>query len=315
MGHHYVPRFYLKNFAFNEEKTLVYSMTKEGIIPDKPNAINDICQKENYNTHLQENWQGQLECSHSIVLEKFIKNLDSGNFNLSRHLVEFVCFMIGNNIFIREKIMEELDRWLKVEIKGDHINRTVPIDKGYRRKFDLSIVFSVKAYKELKSWRFETIGVADNSKFFITSDNPISLFNPENIAISPGIEVTFDYNDESKPVPADGMLGKMQFPITLKSVSFERDVVMIFPITPSFCMLGFSDRDRHASYRSFMSGADRNSRHLPFLNILTYASCNRAVYAYSTDFLRKVDADKHIFQDYCNTLRLIPSLDLILGKN
>ena len=314
MGHHYVPRFYLKNFAFNAEKTLVYSMTKKGKIPDKPNAINDICQKENYNTRQQENRQGQLESFHSIVLEDFIKNLDSGDFNLSRPLIEFVCFMMGNNILIREKIMEELDRRLKVQIKGDRINRTVPIDKGYRGRFDLSIAFLERSYRELESWKFEPIGVADNSKFFITSDNPISLFNPENVAIPPGIGVTFDY-DERIPVPVEGLPGTMRFPITLKSVSFERDVVMVFPITPDYCILGFSDRGRHASYRSFMKSTDGNGRHLPFLNVLTYAMCNRAVYAYSRDFLGKVDADKHIFQNYCGSNGLIPSLDLVLGIN
>ena len=56
MGHHYVPRFYLKNFAFDEDKPKnelqVFSMTKEGMIPDKPNAVSNICQKENYNTVL-----------------------------------------------------------------------------------------------------------------------------------------------------------------------------------------------------------------------------------------------------------------------
>lgn len=54
MRHHYVPRFYLKNFASDEKETLVYSMTKKGEIPNKPNAISDICQKENYNTLEQE---------------------------------------------------------------------------------------------------------------------------------------------------------------------------------------------------------------------------------------------------------------------
>ena len=315
MGHHFVPRFYLKNFAFNEEKTLVYSMNKEGKIPDKPSPISKICAKENYNTLQQENKQGQLERFHSSVLEDFIKNLDSRNFKLSCPLVELVCFIMGNNLLIREKVMEELDRRLKVQIKGDNINRTVPIHKGYRGKFDLSIAFSERAYKELESWRFEPIGVADNSKFFITSDNPVSLFNPENVAIPTEIGVTFNYNDERIPVPVEGLPGTMHFPITLKSVSFERDVVMVFPITHSYCMLGFSDRDRHASYISFMKGNDRKGTHLPFLNILTYAMCNRAVYAYSKNFLRKVDADKHIFQNYCGSNRLVPSFDLVLSIN
>ena len=61
-------------------------------------------------------------------------------------------------------------------------------------------------------------------------------------------------------------------------------------------ILGFSDVERYDSYRNFMEGPDRNSNHLPILNILTYAMCNRAVYAPSLDLLRKVDAHKHIFK-------------------
>ena len=318
MGHHYVPRFYLKNFAFNENKPKnepqVFSMTKKGMIPDKPNAVSDICQKENYNTLEQESKQTQLENFHSIILEDFISDLNSGNFKLSRHLLEFISFMMGNNILIRGKIMKELNKRLKVRIESNTYNRTVPIDTGYRGKFDLSIVFAEKVYKELESWRFDPIGVADGIKFFITSDNPVSLFNPENVAIPPGIGVQFTVDEEKVPVAVDGMPDKMQFPITLNSVSLEADVVMFFPITPSYCILGFSDVERYDSYRSFMEGPDRNNNHLPILNILTYAMCNKAVYAHSFDLLRKVDADKHIFQDFCNSNGLIPSFDLVLGK-
>lgn len=216
--------------------------------------------------------------------------------------------------------MEELDKRLKVRIESSNINRTVPIDKGYRGKFDLSIVFAERVYKKLENWRFEPIVVAGGSKFFITSDNPISIFNPEilnpaNVAIPPKIGVTFLYDDERVPIPVDGLQGKLQFPITLENVSFGEDVVIFFPLTPIHCILGFSDRERHDSYRSFMKSPGGDGRHLPILNILTYATCNKAVYSHSCDLLKRVDAEKHIFQNYYNSNEFIPSFDFVLTKS
>ena len=89
---------------------------------------------------------------------------------------------------------------------------------------------------------------------------------------------------------------------------------MIFPITPNFCMLGFSDKERHASYASFMGGSNRNNDPLALINIMIYASCNRAVYSHSIDFLKGIRDDKQNFQDYCSSNGLIPSFDLVLGK-
>ena len=206
MGHHYVPRFYLKNFAFNEEETLVYSMTKEGVIPIEPNDVGDICQKANYNTPQQEQKQNQLETYYSGVLEEFIQNPKPGNSKLSEDFVKFVCFMMGNNISMRKKIMEALSSGLKLEIGQIDSMHSVPIDKKYRGKYELSIALSDKVYKELQSWTFARTGELDNGKFFITNDNPVGIFYPDNLSIPIEFDVTFSFSNEMMPISVDKIL-------------------------------------------------------------------------------------------------------------
>ena len=211
--------------------------------------------------------------------------------------------------------MEGLSSRLKVVMKGDDFNHTLPIDKSYRGKYELSLAFSDKVYKELQSWTFARTGELGNGKFFITSDNPVGIFYPDNLSIPIEFDVTFSFSSDMMPISVDKISsGKVPIPINVDSVSFRQDVVMIFPITPSFCMLGFSDKERHASYASFMGGSDRNNDPLALINIIIYASCNRAIYSHSIDFLKGIRADKQNFQDYCSSNGLIPSFDLVLGK-
>ena len=82
MAHHYVPRFYLKNFAFNEEETLVYSMSRDYTIHDKPSKISKICAKKNYNTPEQERAQSSLESEYAEKLRNLIQAAQ-GKYNFS----------------------------------------------------------------------------------------------------------------------------------------------------------------------------------------------------------------------------------------
>lgn len=313
MRHHYVPRFYLKNFAFNTDRSQVYSMTKDGMIPEKPNNVADICQKENYNTPQQEQEQNRLENYYSVILEEFIKNFDPEDSELCRGFLRFVCFMMGSNISMRKKIVEGLSSGLKLEIGQIGAMHSVPLDKEYRRKYELSIAFSDRVYKQFEGWSFAHTGETD--KFFITSDNPVGVFNPDNLSIPIEFDITFSFSDEIMPISVKKISsGKVNVPLNLDSVSFPQDVMMIFPITPSFCMLGFSDRERHARYMSFMESPDRNNDPIALINIMTYALCNRAVYSHSMDFLRGTQTAKLNFQDYCSINGVIPSFDLVLGK-
>lgn len=160
MGHHYVPRFYLKNFAFNEEKTLVYSMTKESKVPDKPNVIDNISQEKNYNTQQQENDQDQLEKRHSVILNEFIEAPIGEKFDPSNEFIDFVSFMMANNISTRIGVAESLHETLK-EKYG------ILIDGGYKKKLPLSRAVSECIFEELRTWEFVPVKEKDTEKIFI----------------------------------------------------------------------------------------------------------------------------------------------------
>ena len=69
-NHHYVPRFYLKNFACDSDKSQIFSMSKDFTIHDESSPVDNICAKKNYNTAQQETRQSQLEAKHARILRE-----------------------------------------------------------------------------------------------------------------------------------------------------------------------------------------------------------------------------------------------------
>lgn len=139
--HHYVPRFYLKNFAFNadkhKDKPKVFSMIKEGVILDEPNNVEDICKKKNYNTPQQETRQSQFESKHARVLREFIETPNPEVFNQSRTFIEFVSFLMGNNIHIRTGMNLSLrEKLYDYMIKEEFPAEIISMDIGYRGQLD-----------------------------------------------------------------------------------------------------------------------------------------------------------------------------------
>ena len=141
MAHHYVPRFYLRHFAINSYESEVFSMSKDHTIHGKPSKISNICAKKNYNTPEQEREQSKLENRHSQILREFVNAPNPETFNQSRDFVEFVSFMLGNNILIKEAITdlsrEVLDVTLESIFRAD-----ISLDIGYRGQLKSSIAFS-----------------------------------------------------------------------------------------------------------------------------------------------------------------------------
>ena len=101
--HHYVSRFYYKNFVYSTEDPLVYTMNKEGKIGGRRKSVSQIGYKADYNTCEQEKEQSRLETIYADVLRDFIENPDPRNSNLSRAMLDFVSFL-SNNVDTREKL-------------------------------------------------------------------------------------------------------------------------------------------------------------------------------------------------------------------
>ena len=281
MGHHYVSRFYLEKFTFNKKKTLVCQMTRNGMIPIKPNHIADICQKRNYNTPEQEREQSQLENKQAVVLRNFIKTAKQGRYDFSDEFIKLVTFMIANNRYTRQIIIRAV---------GDEFESSlgIPIDREYRGKFDLSFSLSKVIFDQLKAWEFIAIKERDNKKVFITSDNPITIFNPDDRTLSVGGSIVFKY-EAIENISTPDINAPLSIPMNFNSVSFDRDAALIIPINPNICVIGFS---KLGGWKNYIENHERDLVH--HVNFITLAGCHRAVYS-STQKMLEVTKQQAVF--------------------
>ena len=313
--HHYVSKFYYKNFVYSTEDPLVYTMNKEGEISNRRRSPSQIGYEADYNTPEQEQEQSRLETWYAKVLREFIENPDPGNSDLSRDLVDFISFLMGNNVNTRKKLDEGFSK-MEWKIKNAPMDHNITMHKGHKGKFDWSETFADAVFEEFRSWTIfpcEANCKETDDKFFITSDNPVSIFDPENVMTSAPIRTTWrdprivSIGDESVPTSDSRLSRDMQFGITLENVSFGTDVVMVFPATPSLCLVGFSDSVRGAKFKE---NPKRGLDALSFMNLITFSHCNREVYSHLDGFLSKTKNDTDNFLEFCKRKGLIPSIDI-----
>ena len=224
--HHYVSKFYYKNFAYSTKEPLVYTMNKEGEIGNRRKSVSQIGYESDYNTPEQEKEQSRHETFYAKVLRDFIKNPDPGNSELSRDLVDFVSFLMGNNVDTRKKLDDGFSR-MELKMKdalGDH---SISLHSGYKGRYDWSEAFA-DAVQEFRNWKIfpcEVNSTETDNKFFITSDNPVSIFNPADITTPIPIIVTWRNpriaSANEITLTSDGELSRdVQLGMTLESVSF-----------------------------------------------------------------------------------------------
>lgn len=310
-NHHYVSQFYYRNFASNPERSLVYAMNNEGNIINRPRSIRRISFEEDYNTEEQEQEQSRLETRYAEILREFIETPNPGNSDLSRDFVSFVSFLMGNNVYIRERLDEGFSR-MEFQIAGAPGNHNISTHRGHRGRFDWSEAFADAVYEEFCSWQFvrrETNGY----KVFITSDDPVSILNPNDIRIPIQANITWrdpriiNIGDEETPISDSIVSREVQLKMALESVSFPQDVIMIFPVTPSVCLLGFSNNTRHLRFMN-RPPSDNNDA-LAFMNLVTFSQCNKAVYSHSKELLKGTKIDMPKFLDHCQRQGYPPSFD------
>ena len=313
--HHYVSRFYYKNFVYSTEDPLVYTMNKEGKIGGRRKSVSQIGYKADYNTCEQEKEQSRLETIYADVLRDFIENPDPRNSNLSRAMLDFVSFLMGNNVDTREKLDDGFSK-VEFKIKDAPSDHNISMHRGYEGRYDWSEAFADAVFEEFHSWRFFPCHVNAkeiDDRFLITSDNPVSIFNPEDVRVPVPINIVWrdpkvtDISDESIPT-SDGRLSRdMQVRMTLESVSFGTDVVMVFPVTPSLSLVGFSDSVRG---EGFIANPERGLDAASFVNFVTYCHCNEEVYSHLDGLLIKTRNDKNNFLEFCKQRGLSPSYDI-----
>lgn len=305
MAHHYVPRFYLKYFAFDSDRSEVFSMSKDFTIHDKPSQISKICAKKNYNTPEQEREQSSLESKHAEILRALKGKY---NFSIVDKLIKFVSFMLGNNIFVRENLILSVRTINKIMRDGVEVDNIIEEDNGYRKKFGSSIAFSSCFYKEFQNWMWEFVRLDPRTgeNRFITSDNPVSIFNPENVFTPLDVKIKYD-ESKTKITGSNISNEKIDIIVTvpLENISFRQDVVMAFPVTPKLCLIGFSCPNRYNKFK----GQSKNM-FLEFINLMTLCQCNKAVYSHSKELLMNVKDSIPSFVNYCASNNLVPSFDI-----
>ena len=284
-NHHYVPRFYLRHFACDSGESRVFSMNQNNEI--HKNKISDICSQKNYNTRDQEAEQSKLEKAFAGILRNMIAPSNPVDNDLYLGFLTFVGFMLANNIKKRKNIAESISSF-ELQIEGLDTNHKILIGNDHRARFDLSLAFSNAFFQEFRSWNFIRREIGDRQKVFITSDDPVSIFNPENllshthIAIEWKIPTIESYEEATFSGNESRTVVQASFP--LENVSFERDVMMIFPITPFSCLIGFSDSDRYARFaEATMNSADIND----LINTITFRYSNKAAYSPSEERLKE----------------------------
>lgn len=285
-NHHYVSRFYLKKFACGSREPWIYSMNQKNEI--YKNKISKICSQNNYNSPEQERLQSRFEGAFASILKDMMENSDAADPNLNLTFLQFVAFMLGNNIKIRKSIAESISSF-ELQIEGLDSSYRLLIDDDHRGRFDLSLAVSTALFNELRDWNFIRRRVENEQKIFITSDSPVSIFNPEDLLSS-----TYIVHEWKEPriesfgdavITSEGEKGieaKALFP--LESISFQKDVMMIFPITPTSCLIGFSDSDRYARFMErTMKSPDINE----LINTITFRRSNKAAYSPTKKRLRE----------------------------
>ena len=286
-------------------------MSADYTIHDEPSPISNICAKKNYNTPLQEREQDNLEKKHSKILRDFINTPNPETFSLSYDFVESVSFMMGNNIYIREAISKAFCEILSRILKPIFSNY-ISSDIGYRGQLKSSIAFADCVFEEFQRWKFVRHGPINGLKVYTTSDNPVSIFYPENVfapwKTSINLkDVSIDIGDESIPISKGVVSAETKFNLTFDSVSLGQDVVMFFPITPSVCLLGFSNSTRHLR---FINRTPRdNNDILVFMNLITFSQCNKIVYSHSKGLLEDTKINMPKFLNHCQRHGYPPSFD------
>ena len=252
------------------------------------NKISKICSQNNYNSPEQEHLQSRFERAFASILKDVIETPDPADIDLNLKFLKFVGFMLGNNIKKR-KNMAELISSFELQIEGLDGNHKILIDDDYRSRFDLSLAFANAFYEKFKSWNFIRREIGDKQKTFITSDNPVSIFNPENLLTPTYIGIKCKdarLENFGDTIILRGERGiKAEASFTLESVSFQKDVIMIFPITPISCLVGFSDSDRYVMFRErTMRSPDINNE---LINTITFRYSNKAAYSPTKERLKE----------------------------
>ncbi len=180
---HFVPQFYLKNFASNANgKTInIFNMGAEKLITDggvKQQASKDYFYGKD---KMIEDGLGELETKSSLVFRKIIKDSYVPKYPSPDYilLLAFTVFLTARTEFFSDVQDEMLDKMVKRIFEQDPRSQGIDLSK-VRVRYNNPPVFSLAVVKDIIPLTMDLnlkILVNKTEEVFVTSDNPVIRYN------------------------------------------------------------------------------------------------------------------------------------------
>ncbi|MBI3605550.1 MAG: DUF4238 domain-containing protein [Nitrospirae bacterium] len=180
--HHYVPRFYLRNFSSDQDRNFIGLINLKHNLFVSPAAINGQCYRNYFYGHQAkiEKAIGDIERRTAFLFRSALDNDVTPERDSPEHciLIYYLAIQFGRTEVAEEKIKELGDKLFKYMLESERPD-VGPLDKikiGCRDAVLQSLTHAVLMSPILWDLDFKLIE-AKNRGEFITSDNPVVIFN------------------------------------------------------------------------------------------------------------------------------------------
>lgn len=179
--HHYVPRFYLKNFASEPKRIHIFNIDKGLAI--RSGSLRDQCYKNKFygRTDELEDILAQMEGKISPVITSILSVLRSFHLCLEEHkwLLIFLGLQVTRTTAAAERVNESVDKLYKNIASRDA--RFEGMDLSLVRVgFENPVLHSMVSFVQFAAHLGDLIPhliINESALPFITSDNPVVLYN------------------------------------------------------------------------------------------------------------------------------------------
>ncbi len=179
--HHYVPRFYLKQFSSKPNRINIYNIKQKLFIEDA--GLKNQCYKNRFygaDDEL-ENLLGDVEAENSKILNNMICNEHLPIIKTEDYLnfLAFIATQLLRTSKSAEKINTNIDGLMKKVMEDDPQFRDIHLEKykiGIKNSIFFSLSFIPLIAYGLSDLAFHLV-FCGYHRFFITSDSPIAKYN------------------------------------------------------------------------------------------------------------------------------------------
>jgi hypothetical protein len=179
-NHHFVPRFYLKLFGWNENKIHLLNLASEKFIKDAP--IKGQCYKHKMygQTDILENELSKIEGSSAVILRNIIatNTLPSQSTNTYYALLDFILLQLARTVKPAQTaldLMSLVEKELEDEFSG--ISADLSLPKVEISEFTLSNLATLEILSDASRDLRLHLVIAPDEQNFITSDEPAFSYN------------------------------------------------------------------------------------------------------------------------------------------